>query len=340
MSLEFKFLQPGDKDFNLYKTVLATVYGADSKRVKQKGAVERESLLGCLVAIQAGVPVARCSLYNNQNHYYNKLRFGCIGNYECVNDLNIALAFMQKIIATFKAFRLPYIIGPMDGSIWNNHTLQYNTNEPLFYPEKQQQKYYHQQFKSSGFQVIAEFVSHKDMNLEVDNDELDYARGNYERMGLEWRCIDMDNLESEMRRIAEFCIENLKDNFLYSPITVEQFYDKNIVIESFLNPNLIMFMEDAERNIAALSFAYDDPYHSLGKTIVIRNVVRKKDSRYKGLGKFLGGMIYRYAIENHYDAIIHAFMKTGNPSTLASFEYSGTNTYYKQYALYGLKLED
>ena len=114
MSLEFKFIQPGDKDFNLYKTVLSTVYGADSKRVKQKGAVEKEYLMGCLVAIQAGVPVARCSLYNNPNHYYNKLRFGCIGNYECVNDMSIALAFMQKIIATFKAFRLPYIVGPMD----------------------------------------------------------------------------------------------------------------------------------------------------------------------------------------------------------------------------------
>ena len=102
----------------------------------------------------------------------------------------------------------------------------------------------------------------------------------------------------------------------------------------------MLLMEDAERNIVALSFAYDDPYHSLGKTAVIRMVVRKKDSRYKGLGKFLGGMIYRYAIENNYDAIIHAFMKTGNPSALASFEYSGTNTYYKRYGLYGLKLDN
>ena len=340
MSLEFKFLQPGDKDFHLYKSVLATVYGVDSKRVKQKGAVEREYLLGCLVAIKADVPVARCSLYNNPNHYYNKYRFGAVGNYECVNDMSIALEFLQKVVATFKAFRLPYAIGPMDGSIWNNFSLQYNNEEPLFYPEKQQQKYYNQHFKSAGFQTIAEYVSHKDLQLDVDNDALDYARGDFEKLGLELRTIDRDNLEIEMKRIGEFCLENQKDNFLYSPITPEQFLEKNIVIESFLNPELMLLMEDAERNIVALSFAYDDPYNSLGKTAVIKMVVRNKDSRYKGLGKFLGGMIYRYAIENKYKAIIHAFMKTGNPSILESFEYSGTNTYYKRYALYGLQLEE
>ena len=340
MSLEFKFLQPGDKDFHLYKGVLATVYGADSKRVKQKGSVEREYLLGCLVAVKADVPVARCSLYNNPNHYYNKLRFGAVGNYECVNDMSIVLEFLQKVVSTFKAFRLPFAIGPMDGSIWNNFALQCNNDEPLFYPEKQQQKYYHQHFKAAGFQTIAEYVSHKDTHLAIDNDALDYARGNYEKLGVELRAIDMDNLEIEMKRIGEFCIENQKEDFLYSPITAEQFYEKNIVIESFLNPELMLIVEDAERNIVALSFAYDDPYHSLGKTAVIRMVVRKKDARYKGLGKFLGGMIYRYAIANKYNAIIHAIMKTVNASTLASFEYSGTNTYYKRYALYGLKLED
>ncbi len=340
MSLEFKFIQPGDKDFHFFKEVLVTVYGANSQRVKQKGAVEKEYLMGCLVGLKEGVPVARCSMYNNSNHYFNKVRFGCFGQYECIKDDEVAREFLQKVITTFKAFRLPYLVGPMDGSIWNNHLLQYNTNEPAFYPEKQQQSYYHQQLKAQGFQVVSEYVSHKDTHLEIDMDELDYARGRFENVGLEIRPIDANNLEYELKRMGEFCNENQKDNIFYSPITPEDFYEKTKVVENFMNEDLILLAEDKEGNLAGFSYAYQDPYNSLGKTIVIKMVIRTRDSRYKGLGKFLGGMIYKYAIQNRFNAIIHAFMKVGNPSTLASFEYSGTNTYYKRYAMYGLKLEE
>lgn len=328
---------PGDIHFHLFEEFPLHDYPNNSNRAGQTPPnPDSEFLAACYVAVNNNLVVARAAVFINPNLRFNDYNCACIGHYDCIDDSESAKQFIQYIKETLKSSNIDYLIGPMNGSTWENYRFSEHNNSPNFFLEPYNPVFYNDHFIDNGFSPISNYYSSIGKALNAHQATLYELENDFAKKGVIIRNIDMANYEKELLQFFPFINEAFRNNFLYTPISASTFMQKYLKLTPFINPEHVAIAQDLDGEIVGFIFCYEDFYNTKEKTIVIKTIARKSGTKWQGLGHVLAGRIVKKAEEEGYINVIHAFMKEeGNAKTISK-HFSGTP--YKRYTLYGTKL--
>lgn len=327
---------PDEQSFQLFEAVPANVYPADSLRLKQTDGLNRSFLVECWVVMRDEIPVARLAIYNNPYLLFNGQKAGCIGNYECENNPETARLILQKAIERLKDLSFSFVIGPMNGSTWDNYRFSTHHNAAPFLLEPYHHLYYNDQFRENGLEVIAGYTSSFDTSLPHNLPELVELERHFSALGVIVRSIDLTKFEQELERLYPFVTAAFQTNFLYTPVEWELFRDKYMEAVKIIHPNYVLIAEDIQQQLIGFVFAYQNHYCITEKQLVIKTIARSYDKQWSGLGHVIANQVILNAKKDGFTALIHAFMIQEATSTAISRNFSGE--VYKNYALYGCRL--
>ncbi len=313
------------------------IYPADSLRLKQKESFNKDYLHKILIAKKNNEPVARLAIYNNPYLIYNDTQAACIGNFECINDITTAKKIIDTATQIVKSeLKLNFIIGPMNGSTWDNYRFSLHHNSPNFFLEPYHHLYYNVLFEKSGFEPIAKYISSLDTEVIHDTPEILKLNEHFAALGVVVRDIDLNNYETELEKVYALSSEAFKTNFLYSPISLSSFKEKYLAIKQVAKQGFILMAEDSNKNLIGFIFCIDDLYDTKQRSFIVKTIARKNEKKWSGLGSILANKVFRKAAAENYTSVVHALMIENATSRKLSTSFAGE--IYKNYALYGKEL--
>lgn len=327
---------PNASDFYLFSNLPKQLYSPESQRFLLGNDPSEQHLESCYVLLENDKVVGRFAFYENPNLQYREEATACVGSYECIDNQDVSERLLQHAFQLAKEKGYTYLLGPMEGSTWNNYRFSLHNKQPNFFLEPYHHTYYNQQFQAANFQPIARYISNLDEKLEVEESRLQQLGTHFQKEGIIVRNIDLGNIEEELYRIGQFSIEAFAHNFLYTPIAPEDFVAKYSKVKALFQKELIWIVENEQQEIQAISFSIKDHWDATGKTVIIKSLARKKGSSLRGLGAFLIAKTYKTVKSLGYQKVIHAMMIQDNASVNLSEKYSGDA--YKEYVLYGKKV--
>ena len=170
----FKIIKtlPGEFDYKSFDELPVSLYPKNSPRFIFGNEPVETHLEGCYVLFSNNKALGRFAFYENKELKYKDETVACIGSYECVSDSVVSTKLLDyaKNLARQRGYK--WLIGPMEGSTWNNYRFSNHNNYRNFFLEPFHHIYYNNQFKSSGFEIIAEYFSNLDEELYYDESKL------------------------------------------------------------------------------------------------------------------------------------------------------------------------
>jgi hypothetical protein len=326
----------GQRNFDLFSNFAPVTYKDVTKRLRSGNDPVSRHLEGCYILRKDKIIVGRFAFYENPELKFEGEPAATIGSYECINDDEVSSVLIghAKRIATEKGYSR--LLGPMEGSTWNNYRFSHHNDFENFLMEPYHHTYYNKQFLKSGFESIADYFSNLSTKLQPNKKELKKQQQYLEEQGCTLRKLDMNDLENELNKLGQLSIEGFSDNFLYTPIELSEFTAKYIKMKDYFNPELIQIIEDRNKEIQAFVFGIQDFYCKKGNRMIIKSLVKKKDSKIKGMGGYLTSKVTNTALEIGFDEVVHALMIKNNQSLKISKNHDGDA--YKSYSLYGMIL--
>jgi hypothetical protein len=327
---------PTDSNFHLFEKLPSILYPEGSERFRLGHEPAELFLEGCYVLLKDNLPVGRFAFYENLELVFKDEKSCNIGSYECENNSQSSLKLIEfaKEIAISKGYS--WIIGPMEGSTWNSYRFSLNHDSPQFFMEPYHHLYYNNQFMESGFEMINSYTSNLVLASNLDAEKVTELEELNNKLGFTFRNIELDNYENELRKIAKLSLEGFTSNFLFTPISENDFVNKYLQMKPFIDPKLIWMIENKSKELHAYVFCVKDFFDAKKETLIIKTIVKKRDSNLKKLGMYTIYKINEMAIKNGFTKVIHAMMSEDNYSTKESEQNESEK--YKKYALYGLKL--
>lgn len=326
---------PGNPDFHLFESLPAELYPTGNIRLQQKENINKELLHQCYVLVDNNKTVARAALYNNADLFFEGKKTTCIGNYECADDLSYSTALLTAIINDAKNLGSEYIIGPMNGSTWDDYRFALNHHRPPFFMEPFHPLYYNTQFAGFGFQSVAHYVSGISDCANYKPASAQAFEKLYEK-GLQVRAFDLNDFDKELEKLYSFCMLAFKNNFLYTPISFQYFKEKYAAAKKIITPDFFRIAENNDGNVVGFIFCTDDLYNKKEKSLIIKTVARYPGEKWKGMTNLTADMVYTLARDKGYKKILHAFMHENNASISISKNFNAS--VFRQYALYGRNL--
>lgn len=297
-----------------------------------KESVPREHLFAGVVVWSGNIAAAKAALYINPHLHYQSFSPAVVGAYQASDDLDaIRLLFdMVERIACEQG--KDYLIGPMNGSTWENYRFHDHPAIPLFFMEMKHKAYYPEQWKTIGFQPIARYLSAIAPIVPQQNDKIEQVKKRLLYDGVTIRSIDMGNYEADLKKLYPFLHESFKQNFLYTPISESSFLAKYLPLQSVLKSEFVQIAEH-EGEIIGVLLGVDDLLNPENKTLIIKTLARNPQRLYRGLGLLLVDAFYQLGVTEGYQHIIFAFMIEEGDATPLSGLYNGHTL--KNYTLYG-----
>lgn len=276
--------------------------------------------------------LAKAVLYINKGIKYQYKNVGLVGAYEAQENEEAVRQLFQTVEKLAKEKGLDFLIGPMNGSTWENYRFHDHPENPLFFMEMKHQSHYAKQWKSMGFQPIAHYYSAIATVTPRRNEKIDQVKSRLFRDGVVIRGIDMDNYEADLKKLYPFLHESFKQNFLYTPISESSFLEKYLPLQPVLKPEFVQIAEH-EGKIVGVLLGTDDLLNPTSKTLIIKTLARSPERLYRGLGLVLVDEFYQKGISGAYQQIVFAFMIDEGDATPLSDHYNGH--LLKTYTLYG-----
>lgn len=328
--------KPGNENFHLFEDFPKEIYPSDSIRFKLPENINTEFLESCYVISVNGKPKARAALYTNPYLKFGDKKSFCIGNFESVDDPEASKTLINYVCQHAKELGAAYLIGPMNGSTWDNYRFSTHHDHPNFFLEPYHHLYYNEQFIQSGFKSIANYFSSLDQELRFGFPQIVERTKQLNESGMHLRNINVDDFENELVRLFEFNELAFKTNFLYTPISWETFHKKYSETKKVIDPEFVIIAEDEKKNIVGFFFCVQDFFNTKEKSLIIKSIARHPDDIWSGLGHVIGDEIIKRASRNGYKSIVHAFVSEQGTSVKISKNYHGE--IYKNYALYGKEI--
>lgn len=334
--IEIAELKPGDAGFNLFVNFPQEIYPADSQRFSVPEIINSEYVEACFVLLISGKVQARAALYNNAHLFYQQKKAYCIGNYESVNDKDVAAALLVHIFHKAKKRGARFLIGPMNGSTWDSYRFSVHHNYPNFFLEPYHHLYYNNHFSDSGFNIIARYFSSIETDFTCNNPAVVERENELKQAGITFRNINLQEYEKELEKIYYFNAVAFRSNFLYTPIKKDEFIKKYGETKGLIDPQFVILAEDAEGNLVGYFFCINDFYNKKEKSLIVKTVARHPDKKWSGTGHVMANMICQRAFQKQYTSIIHSFMHEEGTSVTMSKNFSAT--IFKNYVLFGKDL--
>mgnify|MGYP001179690535 CR=1 FL=1 len=323
---------PGQED-RLFGKVPGELYPPNSLRLRESEDINPDTLVARYTVCKTTKPVARAALYQGKEMQWDGKSVWMVGNYECTDDEQVAGLLFERLFADAKAGGADYLIGPMNGSTWNNYRFSLAQDFPNFLLEPYHHLYYVNQFYSAGFEEVARYVSNVDTELACDWPELLEKERAFAREGVQIRSLNVDRLEAELDGLYPFIDVVFRDNRFYMPISREHFKAKYLATAPLIDRDYVLVAENPSGHPVGFVFSYDDKYSQRGRSLVIKTLARAKEKPYAGLGHVLANRVIRLARARGYRSVVHAFIVEQGDATRVSGNFTGRP--YKKYVLLG-----
>ncbi|MEW5822203.1 MAG: hypothetical protein AB1782_18555 [Cyanobacteriota bacterium] len=260
------------------------------------------------------IPVARACAIINPDISYNNLKTGLIGFYESEDNLETARKLFEEIIEYFKKEGIKYLIGPLNGSTWHSYRLTVASNNKPFFLDNYNKPWYTKQFFNNEFKVIARYHSSLINSLNVSLDRLKNFELLMNEKGVIIRSMDLNNFKDDLKKVYEVSVESFINNFLYTPVSFDEFYNMYKEIKTFMDPEFSLIAESKEGKPYGFIFALENLFEKNKKSLVIKTVAVVPDKKIKGLGTYLVERIHHTALKNNYSEVFHTLMHEKNSS--------------------------
>jgi hypothetical protein len=273
---------------------------------------------------------AHATLWIEGTPRYNDRPTATIGAFSC-HDRISGIGVIRECERIARDHHRTYMVGPMDGTTWHKYRFVVESDgSPPFLMEPVNPPEYPAIFEAAGYAVIAQYQSalaHK----QTITPSLSFA-AKLERNQITVRSFSMDNARVDLHKIFTLSIDRFAQNFLYTPITEEQFLGLYLPLIDKLDPDYILMAEDPSGT--PLGFVFGIPHYAQGahpSSLIFKTYA----SRYPGLGSYLGDTLHHRAFAAGYDTAIHALMFDDNRSLTYSRKYGSP---FRRYALFGKEL--
>ncbi len=141
--------------------------------------------------------------------------------------------------------------------------------------------------------------------------------------------INLNQAETQLRQIGEFCIEAFQYNLMYSPITADEFVAMYLPMVPYMKKELITMVVDSKGVIHGINFCLHNHLNPDGGEYIVKTLAKKHDTPLKGIGYYLIDSTQKRAHELGYTTALHALMQMENRSTRISDHHNGTpRSYY------------
>ncbi|MCI5055538.1 MAG: hypothetical protein MRY83_05470 [Flavobacteriales bacterium] len=228
-----------------------------------------------------------------------------------------------------------FLIGPMNGSTWDDYRWPLHSEKPYFFMESVHENFYHDALKGLNFEVIGKYASNLQKQTGIDHSFLEAKRlelksqGYYLKTGIYSLNVPLSKVLSEIAEMSNVAYQN---NFLFSPCTVEYFVAKYEKILPMIDSSLIQLLFDSNDELSAYLFSFKDPV--LDQTLVVKSLAKTQSLEIKGVAKYL---IYESCDSYKPNQIIHAYIHQGNAASLTVSKQLDIEV-YRKYMLYGKEI--
>jgi GNAT superfamily N-acetyltransferase len=285
-----------------------------------------------------GTAYACCSLWWTAVPAHGDERLGVIGHF-AARDADSAAMLLRHALAELSAQACTLAVGPMDGNTWRRYRFVTERGaEPPFFLEPDNPDEYPRYWHDAGFTPLAGYSSTRVDRLDADEVRLAVLARRAADNGIHIRPIDAARLEAELRRVYRVAEISFRKNFLYTPISEDEFVGQYAKVGPVLNPALVQIAEIDE---GPVGFSFSIPDVNQAKrgeridTAIMKTLAVLPGRRSAGLGGLLLFRSYQAASEQGLTRAIHALMHDTNVSRNLNREHTRT---LRRYTLYARRL--
>jgi GNAT superfamily N-acetyltransferase len=265
----------------------------------------------------AGSVAARCSLWWKAAPPHGEERLGLIGHYAARNA-EAAAQLLRLACQRLAEQHCTLTVGPMDGNTWQRYRLLTERgDEPAFFLEPDNPDDWPAHFTSNGFTPLAQYYSALNSDLADCDLRAENAAALFDKRNMTLRTLHMDRFEEELRRIHALSLAGFAGNFLYTPISAEDFVAQYLGVKPYVRPELVLI---AEQHGQAIGFIFAIPDMLQARrgqsidTVIIKTMAVHPDHAGAGLGTLLMARCEQAAGTLGYHRAIHALFHEANPS--------------------------
>jgi GNAT superfamily N-acetyltransferase len=249
-----------------------------------------------------GSPAARCSLWWSAAPRHEGQRLGYLGHY-AARDLASSTALLNRACRQL-AEHADLAVAPIDGNTWNRYRLLTERGpEPLFFLEPDNPDDWPAHFTTQGFIPLAGYYSALNADLNRTDPRTAALRGRL--------------AEEELRALYPLALSSFAHNFLYTPISEEDFLAQYLPVRPYLRAELVFIAEKDRQPVGFLLGVPDLLQARRGEamdTFIIKTVAVHPEQMGQGLGTLLVAHAQEEAGRLGYRRAIHALMHEANSS--------------------------
>ncbi len=283
--------------------------------------------------------VARCSLWWRETPPYPGHRLGLIGHYAASDEESAAqlLAWACRQLAERGC---TLAVGPMDGNTWRSYRLVTEWgSQPPFFLEPHHPAEWPAHFLQNGFGVLSEYCSTLTPGMAQPQPGLKNVAARVAGRGITFHPFNPDCFSQELNDIYAVALASFSHNFLYTPISSQEFAAMYRPLQPHLQPQLILIARQESRPVG-FCFALPDLLQARRghpiDAIIIKTVAVHPHYQTLGLGSLLVARCQQIAYELGYTRAIHALMHRGNASRKISRRHQAQTI--RRYALFAKQL--
>lgn len=296
-------------------------------------------------AIDLVTEKSSCSLWLENLPLYRGQKVAFLGNYKADPDAGAYAVEMLHDAAAIveKESGARYLIGPVNGNTWSPYRLvTQGFDKPAFALETYTDKAYPGHFQASGFFAIAEYAS---SILPCQEDFCSRSESLAEELadkGIKVRNFDRSKVTEELDALYKVSIEAFAENFLYSPITKDEFQALYMPLIDIVDEELILIAEKEGKAVGylfAIANRLLSPANNVfNDSLVLKTLARIPGPREElgGIGLYLTSLCHRRAKAKGFKRMIHALYKNDNRS--ACFSNKPEVKVFRKYNLFAKEL--
>ncbi len=298
------------------------------------GVLHRHAPFAHYIGLRGDQQVSRCSIWTQSTPMREGQPIGVIGHYAAF-DAPAGVAVLRHAIEVLRQRGLAKAVGPMDGNTWRRYRLLTRRGaEPPFFLEPDNPDDWPDHFIAAGFTPLATYFSALNDDLSITDPRVSEAMARLKETGITLRNIDLSRYEEELTAVHELSLESFAENFLYTPITRQEFVETYLPLRPHLKPELVLLAEKESRLIGFIFGIPDLAQAQRGEPItnaIAKSMAVRPGRTGAGLGSVLMDEFQQSARRAGFTRVIHALMHENNRSMKISARFGQP---IRQYTLY------
>ncbi|NOQ73723.1 MAG: GNAT family N-acetyltransferase [Crocinitomix sp.] len=280
---------------------------------------------------------------------YKEQEEGIIGWFECSNSQSLSDSLLNAAIDFLKTKACKKVIGPINGSTWNNYRFNKTAEQPLLPGEPFQPLYYVRLWETFGFKEYSTYETTLAPNDLFEPMTMAEGQELAEQFNLKVVFYPAKPSPEFLDKMYDFYHACFQTNPLFHPIEKEAYHKLSGKFAQILNAEHSLLVTDNEDNPIAVTLTYNDVYHAYyeagkiknplhaKKRLLIKTIATHPEWQGKQIGTLMINLVHNLANESGYKEIYHLLMFNHNLSATKGKEKFVTKK-VREYAIYAMAI--